>query len=521
MRPLLVLLTDGFDPAQHPPRDRSWEGLQRGAGAASRRYRFNLWSPLRVTSGGWSAEPVLARPPLASGPALEGGTIQPAAATRIGHERGGGEDVARASGHGAPDTTPRLPRILLAMLDLPGSGGSGKHLRMAATLDALTAMGEVDVVVLADAERDTVLPPPGSDRVEIGGTTVVGLVQLAHQRPARSLVSAATGAVPWRVAVRDWATARTALSRLLRTDYDLVWFSSLDHADRLAGSVGARRVVVDADDVETAKAEAFLALPARGLGGRLERLQRRIEARLWARLQQRVADRADVVVVCSDLDVARFAGPRMAVLPNTLPDPGYRRQLPTAGPPCLLLAANYTYEPNHDAATHLAMVLWAHVRAQLPTAQLRLVGPGADRLDGLRGIEGVEVVGFVPDVARELARAAAIVTPIRYGGGTRLKVIEAFASGVPVVSTPLGCEGLGAVAGVHLEVAERPADFAAACARVVEDPSHAGRLTAAARRLYERDLTPEAGRRAVADIVRRALDPAAGAGSTLAGHDHA
>ena len=93
-------------------------------------------------------------------------------------------------------------------------------------------------------------------------------------------------------------------------------------------------------------------------------------------------------------------------------------------------------------------------------------------------------MGLVDEIDEELARADVEIVPIRSGGGTRVKVIEAFAHRVPVVSTPVGCEGLEVSDGVHLLVADEPGDFAAACARLLRDGVLRERLTQEAYRLY-------------------------------------
>ena len=96
----------------------------------------------------------------------------------------------------------------------------------------------------------------------------------------------------------------------------------------------------------------------------------------------------------------------------------------------------------------------------------------------------VTVVGTVPAMEPELARADVAVVPIRYGSGTRLKILESFAHRVPVVSTTIGAEGLEVVDGVHLLLADDPDAFAAACQRLLTEPDLRKRLVDAAEELY-------------------------------------
>jgi glycosyltransferase involved in cell wall biosynthesis len=145
-----------------------------------------------------------------------------------------------------------------------------------------------------------------------------------------------------------------------------------------------------------------------------------------------------------------------------------------------------TYEPNRDAAAFFARQVMPLIRAEVPGARFRVVGRyGAEGIRALRGLPAVEFAGEVPDVGPELAAAALSVVPIRFGGGTRIKILESFAHGVPVVSTTVGCEGLDVVDGRHLLVADRPAELAAACCRLLAGEELRERISAEAHTLWE------------------------------------
>ena len=116
------------------------------------------------------------------------------------------------------------------------------------------------------------------------------------------------------------------------------------------------------------------------------------------------------------------------------------------------------------------------------------------------------MIGQVPSMEDELARASVAVVPIRFGSGTRIKILESFAHNVPVVSTTLGAEGLEVEDGVHLLLADDPEEFAAAVVRVLRDPVLRVRLTEAAQSFY---LAHYDGR-AVREAIRRLLEEVAG-----------
>jgi glycosyltransferase involved in cell wall biosynthesis len=375
-------------------------------------------------------------------------------------------------------------RLLLTLADLPAPVDGGKRFRSRVALEALAGLGELDVLVLVDASREGAFdasPWPGVRR-----SAVVGL---PLRRPSAAAADVVRRLVPWQIAVRDHAPALAVLRDWGPRRYDLAWFGSRHHVIALPRHVHHARAVDDADDVETAKLRAYLRLPPGTAGtGRLDRIQRRVELPLWWRVQRTAARRADRLTVASDLDGDRIRGAHLRVLPNGYPDPGRPGRLdePLAGqrPPTLLFVAAYDQEPNLDAAEWAATEILPLVRAQVPDARLQLVGRSAEQLGALSDRPGVEVVGPVAETAPHLAAADVLVVPIRYGGGTRLKVLEAFAHGVPVVSTTLGCEGLGASAE-HLLVADDPAAFAAACVQVLRDPAPARERAVAARARYE------------------------------------
>ena len=200
----------------------------------------------------------------------------------------------------------------------------------------------------------------------------------------------------------------------------------------------------------------------------------------------------DGVTVCSSEDQARVLaaapGARAAVIPNAVDPDVYYPRPPEPGAPAdtVVFFGSQAYAPNADGILHFLDHIWPRLLAQRPAARLRIIGPGAPPAVLARRAANVEVAGFVEDLRPHLAGASAIIAPLRLGGGTRLKILEALAMGLPVVSTRLGAEGLAARDGVELLLADEPADFAAAVVRVLEDRALAARLGQSARALVER-----------------------------------
>jgi len=134
------------------------------------------------------------------------------------------------------------------------------------------------------------------------------------------------------------------------------------------------------------------------------------------------------------------------------------------------------YGPNVEAVLRFAREVLPRIRAVRPETVLSIVG--GDPLPEVRALasEAIEVTGRVPAVQPHLEGASALVVPLRIGGGTRLKIVEALALGTPVVSTVIGAQGLGLEHEKHLLLADDAADFAAATLRVLDDPQGAGRM---------------------------------------------
>jgi glycosyltransferase involved in cell wall biosynthesis len=174
--------------------------------------------------------------------------------------------------------------------------------------------------------------------------------------------------------------------------------------------------------------------------------------------------RTRVAVVPNAVDLEFFA-PR----PDVEPVPG-----------TLLFFGAINYFPNADGLQHFLTSIFPH----LPQARLSVVGHTPESLFALSS-ERIAMKGFVDDVREEIAKAAVVIAPLRVGGGTRLKILEAMAMGKPIVSTPEGAEGLEVVDGRDVLLAREPREFARKVAQVLAEPGLARTLGANARKLAE------------------------------------
>lgn len=199
--------------------------------------------------------------------------------------------------------------------------------------------------------------------------------------------------------------------------------------------------------------------------------------------------RADEVHVMSDLDGRRLSRllpdgrERIQVVPNGVDLELFR---PDHASGDVLFVGSFPHRPNLDGLHWFVAESWPRVRRERPAATLTVVGaqppPEVTALDGR---DGMRVLGEVADVAPIYRQHRVFVAPLRAGSGTRLKILEAMASGAAVVSTSLGVEGIDAVPGRHVVVADSAVALADAVARLLANRDERVRLAAEARQLVE------------------------------------
>ncbi|MGI5917743.1 MAG: glycosyltransferase [Anaerolineae bacterium] len=216
----------------------------------------------------------------------------------------------------------------------------------------------------------------------------------------------------------------------------------------------------------------------------------------WKRLERferQICGRADAVATVSsdDARALRRLVPfiDLVTVPNGVDIERYHPGLPDSlslDRPAVLFTGKMDYRPNVDAMLWFHRQVWPQVRQRVPDARLYVVGKSPHRrLAPLQRDPSVHLTGYVPDILPYFGGADAYVVPLRMGGGTRLKVLEAMAAGVPLVSTPLGAEGIDLDPEEHAIIADTPDAFAEGLVRVIQDIRMARTMAAAARRLVE------------------------------------
>lgn len=246
--------------------------------------------------------------------------------------------------------------------------------------------------------------------------------------------------------------------------------------------------VLDCHNVEAALLRE-LARATRGADLQARVVRDVIPART-AVIERHAVHAVDQLWVCSREDERRLSelyapATPVHVVPNAVRLGDHDAGARGAAPLTLLFMGFYPHVPNTIAAEFLIDAVFPELVAARAEARLLLVGarpPASLRAAAARDPR-IVVTGALPDIGPELARATVLVVPLFQGGGTRLKVLEAFAAGLPVVSTAKGVEGLDVVDGTHVLLAESATDFVAASLALWRDPALAARLAANAREL--------------------------------------
>jgi polysaccharide biosynthesis protein PslH len=420
----------------------------------------------------------------------------------------------------------RRPSALLIAPTLPAEGGSGLGIRAGMILEALAADHDVSLLVVPVTGT---VPPTGVspfvDRLTVRATIAdlaglrtdshLALIARVRDPAAREeALRAFPRPLLTGVATRDAVAAATA--PLASVPFDLVLVMRLYLAPFVAPWLDAPnpsrrpRCVIDVDDDEVRTHQTLAALhQARGDATAASRATR--EAERYAQFERECLPRFGRVLMGTSADQAalqaRLALETVRVVPNAV-----RLPLIAPGPrPAawrLLLVGSLGYAPNADAADVLCHHVLPRLRAAVQhSVEVEIVGtrPGPD-VARLAELPGVRVAADVPSVDPHYARCRLAVAPIRAGGSTRIKILEAFAHRRPVVSTRLGAEGLGALDGVHLLLADGPVAFAESCLRLLRDDGLAGRLVASSADLVAARFAFPVMAQRIADLCREILD---------------
>jgi glycosyltransferase involved in cell wall biosynthesis len=188
------------------------------------------------------------------------------------------------------------------------------------------------------------------------------------------------------------------------------------------------------------------------------------------------------------------------VIPNVIDLSQYSTTDHNRQPASLIFTGPFCYEPNYHGFVWFQHHVCPLLATRHPELEVIATGDHGGRL--IPNPARVTLTGYLPDVKPLLAQATCCIAPLLEAGGTRLKILEAMAMRTPVVATSKGAEGLKAIDGEHLLIADRPGEFANAVTMVLTNPALAQRLSENAHRLVQAEYDVQAVAEQFLDLVQ-------------------
>ena len=384
--------------------------------------------------------------------------------------------------------TASIPRALFLTPEAPYPVSGGGALRSASLLEYLGSRYAVDVIVFREPGA---ADPAGS----IPGRLIreVRVLDLPHHsraplaRVARNAGRLLRGTPPLNDRFSGFSAGMSDFLHGRRYDLAVIeHFWCAPYWEQIAPHAGT--VVLDMHNLESvlmARSAETVSWPAACA------FRRFAEASL--ELERQWLPRFSLLLAASNEDAERLRGiapqSRTHVYPNAIP------LVPEPAVPeehVIAFSGNLEYDPNTDAVRYFRSRIWPLLRRRWPGLVWRLIGRNPEAIRRyIRGDPRIQVSGPLEDAVEALAAAQVAVVPLRAGSGTRVKILEAWAAGRPVVSTTLGAEGLSARDGEHLLLADTPEHFAEAVSSLLESVELRNSLGRAGRRLYEKEFTWE------------------------------
>ncbi len=362
----------------------------------------------------------------------------------------------------------------------------GGALRSASIFEYLQGRYRTDVITF----RQPGAPDP-RDRFPVGEARDIHVIDLPHHSKApvarlgRNLNRALQGRPP--LIDRFSGFEKEIAEAVSGQHYDVgviehFWCATYEAQLRSC----CRRIILDLHNIESAWHAALAATESRATG----LLYRRF-ADACRNLERELLPRFDQVLVTSGKDAARVGelcpDVTCCVYPNALPEIPRPSK---AEREVIVFSGNLEYQPNISGIRYFRNEIWPTVRQSCPELIWEIIGkhPGAVT-HCIDGDYRIRLVGEVEDAVPRIASAKVAIVPLLAGSGTRMKILEAWAAATAVVSTSIGAEGLEAVNGEHLIIADKAPDFASSVVRLVTHEPERVQIRDTGRGLFERSYT--------------------------------
>lgn len=221
-------------------------------------------------------------------------------------------------------------------------------------------------------------------------------------------------------------------------------------------------------------------------------LKTRFQLQMIKDFESSLSEMCDVCIAMSEYDkeVLQSMNPnlRIEVVPNGV-DISYFQPLQSkSNEPTITYTGHMGYFPNEDAIIFFYKKIFPHIKARFPNVQLNVIGkdPAESIVRLSKSDSNVKVTGLVNDVRPFMVKDNVYIVPLRVGSGTRLKILEAMAMQMAIVSTSIGCQGLDIEHGKHIEIADNPIEFARSVIQLIDNPEKRRQMGEEGRKLVER-----------------------------------
>jgi glycosyltransferase involved in cell wall biosynthesis len=372
----------------------------------------------------------------------------------------------------------------------------GGQLRSLHSARALNALGRVDVLVVGSEAGST----------EARSATAREFTVLDPVIPVASPRRSLRDKLRWLfdstyLDVHGYVATPADQIRLdkLLPRYDLIWVLNA-RTPNLLNRWSWSGAHLDLDDIPSTYFRSLAEAERRAVPSRVARIRQLLARRRELHFHSRFT----TLSVCSEPDRTYLGGDHVHVIPNGFARPQNPPRRAPVTPPRIGFIGLYSYSPNMDGVRWFLQEIWPRILHHLPNARFRVVGRDSDGPAKPVG-PNVDVLGWLDDPAAEISSWSATVVPIRFGGGTRVKLADAFSRKCPVVSTSLGAFGYAVRDRRELRLADQPESFAQACIDLVSQPADAANLADQAWDAFLRQWTWEAIQPRIVSAARDCL----------------
>ncbi len=382
----------------------------------------------------------------------------------------------------------------------------GAQIRTLGILKQLHLRHEVHFATLSDPENEE-----GKRRSTEYCTQAYAVPHAPPRRGSPAFFTQAMGSLlsstPLAISRYDSPELRAIVSKLTASgSFDAVVCDFLASAPNVAD---LRNCVLFQHNVETTIWERHLEHAK----SPLKRFYFDLQAKRMFRYEARICQTAAYVIAVSAIDADRFRQnfqvSRVTDVPTGVDLDYFRPPGDSATAADLVFTGSMDWLPNIDGILWFAQEVLPLIHQQRPTCTVAVVGrrPTREVEELASRHPGLTVTGTVPDIRPYLWGSSVAIVPLRIGGGTRLKIYESMAAGVPIVSTTVGAEGLTCHQNEDIVLADSPEDFARRCVELLESVESRRRIASAALSLVATHFSWEAAARAFEDVLRMAVKP--------------